>query len=101
MKLSCSETKDEVILTLDGSLDETAASSLPDKLSQLCDGKKQNSIVLDLTTCQIEGMLGYSALVAFRLTPSVLGRNVSIQNALPKVQDGMKVLRFEKLFKLL
>lgn len=100
MNLSCLETSDKLVLTLDGQLDETAASSLPDKLTHLCQGKNQFKIVIDLAACQIDGMLGYGALVAFRLTPLVLRREVTIQNALPKVQSGMKALRFEKLFKL-
>lgn len=100
MNLSCVETNDKLILTLDGSLDETAASSLPAKLSQFCSGKNQNNIVLDLSACHIDSVLGFGALITFRLAPCVLGREVSIQNALPQVMGKMKLLRFEKLFKL-
>ncbi|MBM3382996.1 MAG: STAS domain-containing protein [Betaproteobacteria bacterium] len=100
MNLSCLETNDKLVLTLDGQLDETAASALPEKLTHLCLGKKQTHIVLDLAACQIEGVLGYGALVAFRLAPQVLLKQVIIQNALPKEQTGMKALRFEKLFKI-
>lgn len=100
MNLSCAETGDKLVLTLDGHLDETAASALPNKLSYLCHGKNQPNIVIDLSACQIDGVLGYGALVAFRLKPEVLAKEVTIQNALPIVQSGMKTLRFEKLFKL-
>lgn len=100
MNLSCLEMNDKLVLTLNGQLDQTAASALPEKLTHLCVGKSQNNIVLDLSDCQIEDVLGYGALVAFRLTPNVLRKQVTIQNALPKVQTGMKALRFEKLFKL-
>ncbi|NBO38239.1 hypothetical protein EBU99_06625 [bacterium] len=100
MNVLCQETNDRLVVTLDGQLDETAASALPNRLSTLCDGKIQSKIILDMSTCQIEGGLGYGALVAFRLLPEVLRKEVTIQNALPAVQSGMKALRFEKLFKL-
>jgi anti-anti-sigma regulatory factor len=100
MNLSCLEMSDKLVLTLDGQLDETAASALPEKLTHLCVGKNQSDIIIDMGACQIEGVLGYGALVAFRLAPQVLRRRVFIQNALPKVQSGMKAMRFEKLFKI-
>ncbi|MEN9530670.1 MAG: hypothetical protein RI932_2543 [Pseudomonadota bacterium] len=100
MNLSCLEMNDKLVLTLDGQLDQTAASALPEKLTHMCVGKNQSNIVIDLAACQIEDELGYGALVAFRLAPQVLRKEVTIQNALPKVQKGMKALRFEKLFKI-
>ncbi|MFZ9521541.1 MAG: STAS domain-containing protein [Silvanigrellaceae bacterium] len=98
MDLQCRETQDSLLVTLDGQLDETAASSLPGRLSLMCDGTSQQKIILDLGNCKVEGCLGYGALVAFRLSPSILKRHVTIQNAMPTVATGMKALRFEKLF---
>ncbi|MEY4064993.1 MAG: hypothetical protein RIR26_1201 [Pseudomonadota bacterium] len=100
MNLSCHENSDNLVVTLNGELDETAASALPLKLNHLCSGKQQGKIILDMKDCQIEGVLGYGALVAFRLAPSVLRKEVTIQNARPSVRSGMEALRFEKLFKL-
>lgn len=100
MNLSYLENSDNLVVTLDGELDETAASALPLKLNNLCSGKQQTRIILDMKDCQIEGVLGYGALVAFRLAPAVLRKEVTIQNARPNVRSGMEALRFEKLFKL-
>lgn len=100
MNLQCRETSDTLIVTLEGKLDESSATGLPARLTQLCDGKNQSNIVIDLTDCNVDCSLGYGALVAFRLSPAVLKRHVSIQNALPEVVTGMRALRFEKLFKL-
>lgn len=100
MNVSCQETPDSLVVTLDGHLDETSASSLPSKLTNICGGKQQNKIVIDLKSCRVESSLGYGALVAFRLSPNVLGKQVTIQNAIPDVLTGMRALRFEKLFNL-
>lgn len=101
MNLHCKETNDSLLVTLDGSLDENSASSLPSRLSLLCDGKNPKNIVIDLSSCKVESCLGYGALVAFRLSPLALHKQVTIQNAIPDVLSGMKTLRFEKLFKLI
>jgi anti-anti-sigma regulatory factor len=100
MNLLYSETSDSLLVTIDGQLDETSASSLPGRLSLICDGTLQKSIILDLGNCKVESCLGYGALVAFRLSPSILKRQVTIRNAIPTVASGMKALRFEKLFTL-
>lgn len=98
--ISCTESDDVLVMTLDGQLNESSASALPEKMSNLCEHKTQQHIVIDLKSCQIEGALGYGALVTFRLSPVILKRHVSIQNALPSVRKGMLALRFEKLFEL-
>lgn len=100
MILSCTESDDMLVMTLEGQLNESSASALPGKMSHLCEHKTHKHIVLDLKSCQIEGALAYGALVAFRLSPVILKRQVSIQNALPTVRKGMLALRFEKLFDL-
>jgi anti-anti-sigma regulatory factor len=100
MNLSCTESGECLVMTLDGELDESSASALPGKLSHLCGDKSQKHIILDLKRCRIEGALAYGALVAFRLSPVILKKQVSIQNALPTVQKGMQALRFDKLFDL-
>lgn len=101
MQVQCKETSDGLLVTIDGQLDDTSASSLPSRLSMLCEGKNQVNIMIDLAACRVDSCLGYGALVAFRLSPSVLGKQVSICNALPDVASGMRALRFEKLFKLI
>jgi anti-anti-sigma regulatory factor len=87
-------------MTLEGELDDSTATALPGKMSNLCGDKVQKHIILDLKACRIEGALAYGALVAFRLSPVALKKHVSIQNAIPTVQKGMQTLRFEKLFDL-
>lgn len=101
MQLQCKDTSDGLLVTIDGQLDDTSASSLPSRLSSLCEGKTQSNIVIDLASCRMDSCLGYGALVAFRLSPSVLSKQVSIRNAMPDVASGMRALRFEKLFKLI
>ncbi len=100
MNLRCTESGECLVMTLEGELDESSASALPLKMSSLCGDKLQNRIILDLKKCRIEGALAYGALVAFRLSPIVLKKHVSIQNAIPTVKKGMQALRFEKLFDL-
>lgn len=100
MNLSCTESGECLVMTLEGELDESSASALPGKMSHLCGDKAQKYIVIDLKGCRIEGALAYGALVAFRLSPVVLKKHVTIQNAIPTVQKGMQALRFEKLFDL-
>jgi anti-anti-sigma regulatory factor len=98
MNLHFEETADALVFSLEGQLDDSAASSLPSRLMTHCRGKTQSKIILDMGTCNVESCLGYGALVAFRLSPSVLNKNVTIQNAVPDVRTGMRALRFEKLF---
>ncbi len=100
MNLHFHETSDSLVFSLDGQLDDNAASSLPSRMTTMCNGKSQTKIVLDLSSCNVESTLGYGALVAFRLSPFVLNKQVTIQNAVPNVRTGMKALRFEKLFKV-
>jgi anti-anti-sigma regulatory factor len=98
MNLHFEETADALVFSLDGKLDDSSASSLPSRLTTFCQGKSQSKIILDLGTCNVESCLGYGALVTFRLSPLVLDKKVTIQNAVPDVVTGMKALRFEKLF---
>lgn len=100
MHVSCTESDDRLVVALDGQLNESSASTLPSKMRLLCENKAQKHIVLDLSNCTVEGALAYGALVAFRLSPKVLKKQVSIQNAIPTVYKGMLALRFEKLFKI-
>jgi len=100
MDLRSNETSDSLMITLDGQLSESAASALPERLSLLCQNTPVENIVLDLSRCKIEGALGYGALVAFRLMPNILDKQVTLSNAMADVEANMKVLRFEKLFKI-
>ncbi|MEY3902958.1 MAG: hypothetical protein RL189_2264, partial [Pseudomonadota bacterium] len=38
MQVQCKETSDGLLVTIDGQLDDTSASSLPSRLSTLCEG---------------------------------------------------------------
>jgi anti-anti-sigma factor len=98
MNVHFEETAEALVISLDGQLDDSSASSLPSRMTALCRGKSQNKIILNLGTCRVESSLGYGALVNFRLSPMVLKKSVTIQNAVPDVLNGMKALRFEKLF---
>lgn len=100
MQILFGESDKVLVIHLSGSLRESAATALSERLRRLCRGRLKDSVVIDLTQCEHVCQQGLGALVGFRLAPELASRHVTLLSRAPNVQEWTKTLRLKEIFEI-
>ena len=89
-----------LIVRLSGSLNETAAIALADRILNIMPNPAPSTLVVDLSTCSLVSTMAMIALVSLSLAPELETCRMRIRGHTPEAEVRMRGLRLDRIFDL-